>query len=233
MTNQIDKEFNTSEILADQNTADTTGIQIDSEPTSAVEDKSIETHENGMERDLVAESEDRKIIIVPTNQVEQGTSQSAELVFHNRPSVKTMTNNRPTSWSRSDPSTAIRPSKLRQSFGSVDENDIETVHRPKRHCWCFKSLLLCIGVILVILAGLGLLIFFLFPAPPGIEVSDPFQPPGSAGFLVNNKSISELSPSILQEPMLILSIGLATNVKFNSTSYITFGIRQIDVTVYF
>ena len=180
---------------------------------------------------------DKKIIIVPTAQVhdEELPKKPATMDYieNNRNSTQTMNITRPNSWSRHpESSSGLRPSKLRESFGSFDSNDIEHEEKPKRHCCCFKSLLVCIGVIFVILAGIGLLIFFLFPSPPGIDTSDPFQPPQSQGFLINNQSITNLSSSILREPEIVLSIMLATNVTFNSTSYITFGVHRIDVTVH-
>ena len=114
---------------------------------------------------------------------------------------------------------------LRRSREAKDEN------KKKHQCCCCsrKVCLIIIAVILVILAGLAVLLYFLFPSPPAIEVGDPVLLP--PGLKVNNQSVSTISGSILNQPEFALSMDLATQVTFNSTSFITFGIKNIEVTV--
>ena len=173
---------------------------------------------------------DQTVVVVPTTEVDDELPINAAFAIKNRPSAQTYSSVRSSGRTRQENTNALPPSKLRESFGSFEDADIEEYPKKKRHCWCFKSMMVCLSVILAILVGLGILLYFIFPAPPVIEMSDPFQPENSRGFLVNNKSISELATDILREPLLVLSIGLATTVQFNSTSYITVGIKKVDMT---
>ena len=107
----------------------------------------------------------------------------------------------------------------------------DSERRDSRNCCCRKRLLIPLSIVLVIIIGLAILGYLIFPSPPSIEVGDPV--PEASGFLINGQPISSISGSILEQPQIALSIALSTLVTFNSSSLIPLGISKIDVTVVF
>ena len=101
--------------------------------------------------------------------------------------------------------------------------------RDSRNCCCRKRVLIPLIVLALIIITLAVLAYLIFPSAPSVEVTDPVPEP--SGFLVNGQPISAIGGTIAQQPTIELSIAMGTQVTYSSSSYITLGLRKVEVSV--
>ncbi|KAJ2998383.1 hypothetical protein HDV02_004598 [Globomyces sp. JEL0801] len=103
----------------------------------------------------------------------------------------------------------------------------------KLYCCCFRRRFHCIAFATILVVSLGLLIYFIFPASPLVNIGETYVPPNSGGLMVNGAPLSLTSAfSILATGgNMNISFPTATDISIYSYSYVNFGIQQLDVTV--
>ncbi|KAI9206591.1 uncharacterized protein BJ171DRAFT_597264 [Polychytrium aggregatum] len=104
--------------------------------------------------------------------------------------------------------------------------------RPKdrRYCCCFRTRRGCctfsILLTILILVGLGLAVYFLYPRFPTINVSSPFLLNSSAGLT----TLGSLGSASAASPF-VLSFGFAVNITVNSQNYIDIFVSSLTVNI--
>ncbi|KAJ3291457.1 hypothetical protein HDU79_002388 [Rhizoclosmatium sp. JEL0117] len=97
-----------------------------------------------------------------------------------------------------------------------------------RHCCCFKTRRGCCwtisAIIVVLLAGIGVAIYFLWPRISSVQVSEPYLDPTSA----SPYSVSGTPTSASPTAPFQLKINLAVDVSVKSDSYISITVSNAD-----
>ncbi|KAI8816770.1 uncharacterized protein EV422DRAFT_581280 [Fimicolochytrium jonesii] len=116
--------------------------------------------------------------------------------------------------------------------------------RRKRRGCCGRVFCspICWVVTFVLLAGLGVTLFFVFPRIPDVAISDPFVPAGGAAAEAftkqADKSAGTWTPGLTNSGNpaaatpanpFVLALGLGVNVTVNSANYIPYKVNSINV----
>ncbi|KAI9015121.1 hypothetical protein BC832DRAFT_537511 [Gaertneriomyces semiglobifer] len=111
-----------------------------------------------------------------------------------------------------------------------DDDDIRDTRITRYCCGCFKSRLACLSCCglftILLLTGLGLAAFFLWPREPRVIVSNPYFPTTADGFKLPANSSWVPGPQISTEAIMI---GLGVNISVFSDNYVTFNVKSLSI----
>ncbi|KND00152.1 uncharacterized protein SPPG_04493 [Spizellomyces punctatus DAOM BR117] len=125
-----------------------------------------------------------------------------------------------------------------------DKDDDHGIGGTRYCCGCFKTRRNCVGcccfLLLFVLAGVGVAVFFLFPRIPDIVVSDVYFPSSPAGFKVPAKGPgSSWRPGFSDDGSLVsatkaspytFSIGIGVNISVASENYVSFNVKTLTIS---
>jgi hypothetical protein len=57
--------------------------------------------------------------------------------------------------------------------------------KKRKHCCCFDSRRFCCSFFVILIVLLGVLLYFIFPSPPQVDIGDPYVPDAPDSFTIN------------------------------------------------
>jgi hypothetical protein len=98
-------------------------------------------------------------------------------------------------------------------------------------CCCCNTILSCVVSALLIVIVLAIALFFLFPTPPQVTISDLFIPSNSKAQINGIDLNAGIGLILLRNEPFNLTYPVAVNVTVASPSYINIGIKKVDALV--
>ena len=98
----------------------------------------------------------------------------------------------------------------------------------------------CCLFFLLVLAGIGAALFFLFPRMPTLKISDPYFPDTAKGFKIPKTGAgSAWKPGFNTEGSILttssdpfkMQIGLGVNISVFSPNYVAFTVKRLTISV--
>ncbi|KAJ1564303.1 hypothetical protein HK096_008673 [Nowakowskiella sp. JEL0078] len=128
---------------------------------------------------------------------------------------------------RKDSTSSVGETHPHKYTSVADEYDRGS-RRNRKFCCCFssrRSCVICIVLtVVILLAGLGLAVFFLFPRIPTYKVSDPYLLNGVNSVIVSGSPLGTSATSPFS-----LTIMLAMNISLTSQNYIDYVVKALTV----
>ncbi|KAJ1547870.1 hypothetical protein HK096_010113 [Nowakowskiella sp. JEL0078] len=113
-------------------------------------------------------------------------------------------------------------------YTSVADEQSRGRRRERKFCCCFstrRSCLFCvIFTVIIVLVGLGLAVFFLFPRIPTYKVSDPYLLKGVNSLVISGNPLVTTAASPFS-----LTVMLAMNISLTSQNYIDYVVKTLTV----